>query len=359
MKGRRTSSMKAFDFSRETELCAELDLPWSRIDGRTLLVTGATGMVGTYMIRVLLARNRLKGTKTRIIAVGRNREKFNARFGDCADSGSLVFLQHDVREPLKTDESPDFIVHMASNTHPRLYASDPIGTEMINILGTWRLLELAADHPGCRFAFTSSGDIYGDNRSGKERLEETDCGYIDCNTLRAGYIEGKRASEALCNAYRESRGVDFVIPRLCRIYGPTMDLTDSKAVSQFVLRAAGQEDIVLKSRGTQVFSYLYIFDVVSALLTVLGQGGSGEAYNIADPAQYISLRDLAELLAEIGGGRVVFDLPDELEKKGASTFQDVRLDPAKLFGLGWKPQVSLEEGLRHTVMKLRENAQAH
>ena len=342
-----------FDFQREIALCASLDIDWSRVDHKTMMITGATGMVGKYLIEVLLYRNAHYGAGIRIIAVGRDGAKFDERFRDVEGAESLEFLKADVQKPIECKERLDYVIHMASNTHPRLYASDPIGTEMSNILGTYHLLNMISEMPGCRFVFTSSGDVYGDNRSGKPYLEETDCGYIDCNTLRAGYIEGKRASEALCNAFREAKGVDFVTARLCRIYGPTMQLADSKAISQFIVNAAEGKDIVLKSKGTQTFSYLYIYDIVSALLYVMTKGASGNAYNLADNEQVLSLSGLAEILAGIGHGKVVYDLPDALEAKGASTFHDVRLDAGKLCALGWRPAVSLEEGLRHTVEYFR------
>ena len=346
-------NMKKFDFENEIDICSKIDIDWSKIDNKTIMITGATGLVGKYLIRVLMHRNITNSINTKVIAVGRSKNNFEKRFDGVEGLENVHFYEHDVQKPCSFDESLDFIIHMASNTHPRLYATDPIGTEMINIFGTYYFLELVAQNPGCRFVFTSSGDIYGDNRSGKEYLEETDCGYIDCNTLRAGYIEGKRASEALCNAFRESKGVDFVIPRFCRIFGPTMNLGESKAVSQFILKAVAHEDIVLKSSGTQTFSYLYIYDAVSALLRIITEGISGNAYNIADNNEVLSLRELAEILAEISGSSVVYDLPDEIESKGASTFQDVKLDAKKLYNLGWKSQVEVIEGLRWTVNKLR------
>lgn len=347
--------MNRFDFSGEFARAGEININWSVLDNRTVMITGATGLIGKYLIEVLLHRNRAHNLNTRIIAVGRNEEKFRNRFADVEDSDSIVFLKHDVQQPF-TDfsERVDVIVHMASNTHPKLYATDPIGTEMSNILGTYYLLQLAAANKGCRFVFASSGDIYGDNRSDKEFIEETDCGYINCNTLRAGYIEGKRASEALCNAYKEAEGIDFVIARFCRLYGPTMQLSDSKAISQFINKAILRQDIVLKSKGTQTFSYLYIYDAVTALLTVMCNGENGNAYNIAANDQALALKQLAAILAQIGESKVVFDLPDEIEHKGASTFQNVKLDGSKLRSLGWVAEVDMAEGLRHTVESIRK-----
>lgn len=344
--------MATFDFSKEIELCANISIDWSKFDNKVLMITGATGLMGRFLIQVLLYRNIQKGINTRIIAVGRNREKFVSRFSNIEGQENLEFYKHDVQQPCKFSGRLDMIIHMASNTHPRLYATEPIDTEMTNILGSYHLLQKAAENKGCRFVFVSSGDVYGDNTGTKDFLSETDCGYIDCNTLRAGYIEGKRASEALCNAFKEEKGVDFVTARLCRIYGPTMQTSDSKAISQFINKAVAGESIILKSEGKQTFSYLYVYDAVSALLTISSMGEMGNVYNVADNDQCISLRNLAAILADVSNTSVKMELPDLVESKGSSTFQNVKLDATKLYGLGWKCMVEMEDGLRHTVHSL-------
>lgn len=346
--------MVSFDFSREIELCANINIDWSKFDNKVLMITGATGLMGRFLIQVMLYRNIQKRINTKIIAVGRNREKFLTRFSNIEGQENLEFYEHDVQQTCNYSGRLDMIIHMASNTHPRLYATEPIDTEMTNIFGSYYLLQKASENKGCRFVLVSSGDIYGDNQSSKEYLSEKDCGYIDCNTLRAGYIEGKRASEALCNAFKEEKGVDFVTARLCRIYGPTMLTNDSKAVSQFINKSVAGEDIILKSEGKQTFSYLYVYDAVSALLTISAMGETGNVYNVADNHQYISLRGLANILAGISNSSVRVELPDLIESKGASTFQNVKLDATKLYGLGWKSMVEMEDGLSHTVHRLRE-----
>ena len=345
--------MVGFDFKREIERCVDLEICWPKLDGKTIMITGATGLMGRFLIEVLLKRKKRYNLGTKIIAVGRDYSKFVSRFSDVEMFDTIEFYRHDVLDPFDIKENIDVVFHMASNTHPRLYATDPIGTEMANILGTYNLLRKVVENPGCRFVFVSSGDIYGESYERDASFSETDCGYIDCNTLRAGYIEGKRASEALCNAFHEAANVDFVVARLCRIYGPTMLEQDSKAVSQFINNAVRGKDIVLKSEGRQVFSYLYVYDAVSALLTIAVNGKTTNAYNVADNNQAIALKELASILARIAGTNVVFDLPDEVEKKGASTFKNAKLDASKLYILGWKAEVKMEDGLKNTVSELR------
>jgi len=326
---------------------------WANLENKSILVTGATGLVGKCLIKVILEHNCAANSRTRIIAVGRSIEKLRERFAEYLNNSDLELYQHDVQQPWNYTKRIDYVFHMASNTHPLQYALDPIATEMTNILGTHYLLQVVAKNQGCRFVFTSSTDIYGDNRSSKEFFEETDCGYIDCNTLRANYIEGKRASEALCNAYQKQYGVDFVIARICRIFGDTMQMEDSKAVSSFIKNAANGEDIVLKSAGTQVFSYLHVYDVVSALLKIASEGESGEAYNVAANDHCMSLKELAQTLAEIGKCNVVAGVLSEAERAGASTFQNAKLDGTKLCKLGWKAQIDLHDGLEATVNYLK------
>ena len=216
------------------------------------------------------------------------------------------------------------------------------------------MLDFAVKHHTVRFAFASSNEIYGENRGDAELFDEGYCGYIDCNTMRAGYPESKRCGEALCQAYRAQKGLDVVIPRFTRTYGPTMVMSDSKAVSQFIKKGVAGEDIILKSAGTQYYSYQYMADSVSGLLTVLLLGADGNAYNIADESSDIMLKDLAGLIAAVNGKQVVFEIPDAVEAAGYSKATKARLDGGKLRSLGWKPEYDIREGIERTIRILRE-----
>lgn len=325
-----------------------MTLDLSELNHRTLLITGGTGMIGKWMI------DRLRNDAScRIIVTGRSADKFRERFS-AADN--LTFLKWDVaHEHLPSVAGPvDYIIHLASNTHPVAYATDPVGTIVMNVSATKELLDLAVEKKCKRFVYASSVEIYGQNRGDVEKFKEDYCGYIDSNTLRAGYPESKRCGEALCQAYIKQYGIDMVIPRIARVYGPTLQRSDTKALSQFIFNALAGKDVVLKSEGKQHFSYLHVADAVSGILTVMLKGKSGVAYNIADEKSDVTLRELAELIAASCGRTVAFDIPSATESAGFSPVQTARMDSSLLKGLGWVPQYDIRSGIVDTMCALKE-----
>lgn len=326
-------------------------VPWDKLQDSSLLISGATGMIGSCLIDAIMFRNREYGLDCKVFALSRNGEKARSRFAGWLGSSLLQILEGDVNQDINSllPEKVDFVLHLASNTHPVAYASDPIGTILTNIVGTRNMLEAAASLGARRFLFASSNEIYGENRGDKELFDESYLGYIDCNSLRAGYPESKRCGEALCHAYLRQKGLDIVIARLTRSFGPSLLPSDTKAMSQFLRNGAAKQDIVLKSKGDQVFSYTYAADAVSGLLTVLLKGEKGEAYNVAEESFDIPLKEIAGIIAEEAGTKVVFDLPDEVEAAGFSKATKARLDGSKLRALGWRAQYSLREGISRTL----------
>lgn len=334
------------------------NVDWNGFYHRSVLIIGASGMIGSYLVDLLMRRNDQFGTDVEVYAMGRSKAHLDARFDMYKEAGLFHEVVSDVTKPLPDDIQTDFVLHAASNTHPRAYATDPIGTIMTNLRGTQQVLDHVVKHPAKRTLFLSSVEIYGENRGDVEKFKEDYSGYLDSNTLRAGYPESKRVSESLCQAYLAKYGLDIVIPRICRTFGPTMKLNDSKASSQFILKAVAGEDIVLKSEGTQHYSYGYVGDIASALLFLLTHGDSGEAYNIAVPEFDLHLHELAQSLAEIAGKKVVFDLPDATELAGYSKATKAMLDATKLNQLGWRPTFDLTTALQHTVAILKEEIHA-
>lgn len=334
---------------------ANSKIPWNKQKDSKILLSGATGLIGSFLIDVIMEKNINDNLNCTIYALGRNEEKFKNRFSKYIDNPLLKFRQYDIKQQLHFDDlaTVDYVLHLASNTHPLLYATDPIGTITTNIIGLQNLLEFAVKHNTTRFVFASSNEIYGENRGDTELFDEEYCGYINCNTLRAGYPESKRCGEALCQAYIAQKNLDVVIARITRSYGPTMQMSDTKAISQFIKKGIAGEDIVLKSAGTQYYSYTYVADAVSGLLWAMLAGENGEAYNIADERSDIMLKDLAQMIAEMNGRKVVFEIPDATEAAGYSTATKARLNGNKLKTLGWKPKYDIKSGIERTIEILK------
>lgn len=342
-------------YQEDVEYIANIDLPWEKMDGKSVLIAGASGLLGTCLVDALIYRNEHLDSQIQIYAMGRSREKAKERFGDYLRKGKMFFVEQDITKPIAFDRGFDFYIHGASNTHPVAYASDPIGTITTNIFGMYHILEHAAAHKAQRVLLLSTVEIYGD-RTDAEPFAEEEMGYINCNTARAGYPESKRVAESLCQSYLAKFGVDVVIGRLCRSYGPTMSRDDSKALAQFIRNAVNGEDIVLKSEGLQNYSYSYMADAVAGLLTILLKGVTGEAYNIADPNSDVKLKEIAQVIAAQNGRSVVFEIPEESERKGYSVVANGLLDAAKIRELGFHARYNIEEGISRTVRILRDDA---
>lgn len=331
-------------FQSELRAIARLPLPYADLTDKTIAVTGAGGLIGRYMLYALDAINRAHHLNLRLIALCRDPKRTAPRL---AGIDHLTYLKYDARLPLDAPLEADYILHAASNAHPIAFSGDPVGTMQANVLGTMNLLE-AARRCNARFLLCSTGEIYGENPD-VEAFSETDFGMVNPMNPRSCYPEGKRAAETLCACYAAQYGVHAMAARITYTYGPTITDTNSRADAQFLRRALAGESIVLKSSGSQVRSYCYAADTVSALITLLLKGEAGQAYNVANPACSVCIRDYAETLARIAGVAVAFDLPPEQEKNGYSRVNRAVLNADKLMALGWQPRYDLATGLAHTI----------
>ena len=321
------------------------------LKGKRFLITGATGLIGVCLIDALMKYNQ-QGADIMVFAVGRSKEKATPRLGEYYHDEHFQFIEQDVRQPLPSLLNVDYIIPLASNTHPLAYSQYPIETIEINVKGVEYALRKAVES-GATVLYPSTVEVYG-NARGEDVFTEDYTGQLNLSTARSCYTESKRVSEALCQSYIAEKGAKVKIVRLSRIFGPTMLMSDSKASSQFIIKALNNEDIVLKSKGEQFFSYTYVADAVAAMLYILIYGENGIAYNIANEKCNVHLKEFAQACADISGNEVVFNLPSDVEKAGFSVAMQAILSNNKIKKLGFKPSYEFNDAISRTIKILKD-----
>ena len=342
------------DFKR----VADSDLPFEEFRNSSFLITGATGLIGSLLVRTLLYCNRVHDLKLKIYAVVRNVEKARGIFG--ADTAEPEYVVADLAgDEIEGSFDCDYVIHAAAVTTSKLMVSDPVGTIRTAIDGTEKLLKLAVEKKAKSFVYISSMEVYGQPKT-EGKTAEKDLGYIDIGTVRSCYPEGKRMCECLCNAYASQYGLNVKSARLAQTFGAGILPTENRVFAQFAKSAMNGEDIVLHTTGESEGNYVYTADAVRAILLLLVKGASGEAYNIANEESHTTIRNMAELVAEkIAGNviRVVLDIPEDGSSLGYAPPVKMWLDASKMRALGWEPEVSLIDSYRRMIAYMKEQGE--
>jgi nucleoside-diphosphate-sugar epimerase len=323
---------------------AQVSLPWERLHGKNILVAGATGLIGSTVVDVLMHRSPLDFD---VYACGRNEDRARLRFAAWWNNPHFHFLKHDITKPLEGTTDFHFIIDAASGASPQLYVSDPVGIIRANILGVDCLLERGRQHHLEKFVYVSSGEVYGEG-DGRTFTEDYS-GYVDPMSMRSCYPSSKRAAETLCVAYGQEYGLDVCVARPSHVYGPYFTESDNRVYAQFIRNVLRGEDIVMKSDGMKFRSWCYVVDCASALLYILLKGENGKAYNIADESSNRTIRDLAQMIAGIAGREVRIELPKDTAATGGTPITKAVFDTSRLQGLGWQITGSMEEKMRATI----------
>ena len=323
------------------------DLSWEKLKNKTVMITGASGMVGSYMLYVLLMLNDEKHYGIKVDAVMRNVNKLPEEIRNREDVNVVVA---DVTKDIPDVGDIDYIIHAASPASPLIMQNQPVETIAANTIGTFKTLELAKEKNAEGYLFISSREIYGQPDEGQEFFYENTYGFVDQLNPRSCYSEGKKAAETMCVCFHEEYGLNTKIARLAHTYGPGMSIYDGRVQADFLKNVYHNEDIVLKSEGTAVRTYTYIADAIAGMYRIL-LDSEDIVYNIGNEAGKVSIRDLAEILVSISperGLKLVFDIP-EGGTKGTAPYTLGILSSEKLRKLGWNPKYSVKDGFKRTL----------
>ncbi len=347
---------------KDVQQIAETSLPWERLKGKTLLLTGANGFISYYLVAALMLRNDLYQDNIKVIGVVRNATKAEKKFGNLAKRSDLTLIVQDICDRLYVEESVDFVIHAASQASAYYFENDPVGTIDANLSGTSNILKLAKEKEAESTLFISSIKVYGQVKDGSKVLQEDNIGYVDQTDYKNCYAIGKRASETLCASYCKQYGMNVKIARPSYIYGPS-SLDDDRVWAQFIANVVKKESILLKSNGAAYRSFCYVTDTVTALLLILLEGQNATPYNIAADHCNTTIRNFAREAVRVFPERnltLSFAKKEDEEEPDLTKFSVTPeiLDHTRITELGWKAKVTLAEGIKRSVETLEEIVKA-
>ncbi len=325
------------------------------IYGKSFLITGASGMIGSYFANTLYLLNEEYNADIKINLLVRDPEKLPEYL---KNNKNVNIIVQDVTLPINCEGKVDYLVHAASPASPLIMKEHPVETNFANTIGTANTLNLAKDKKSEGYLFISSREIYGEPRENQEYFYETGpYGDVDQLVPRNGYAEGKKAAENMCVSFKQEYGLNTKIVRLAHTYGPGMSIYDGRVQADFLKNIINDEDIVLKSEGKPIRTYTYISDAISAMFMILLKS-KDVVYNISSMNSVTSIRELAETLVKLSDKnlKLVFDIPKENTNTGTSSFMRGILSSEKLTNeLGWTPKYNIEEGFKRTIKYLRKS----
>lgn len=334
---------------RDIDIIMNNPIDWEYFRNKTVLITAATGRLGMYIAESLIKADIDYNLSLNVIIHGRNRDKLQDIYRDSLNLPNVHPLIQDITEPFTIDGKLDCIFHTAGAASPMDFTNTPVDTLWGHVQGTRNVLELASVKKCSKVFYVSTVEIYGEWKQ-DAGIKETDMGPIKCDEARACYPEAKRLCETMLASYEKQYGIPYVLVRLCHTFGPGIALDDGRAFAEFIKDVVDGKDIILHTDGSAERTYTYVSDAVGAMLLAVTKGKE-HAYNVANIDNLISIRDLANLIANLDPSKKVkVCYAEGVEQKlQYLPFKLGIMDVDRIMSLGWNPQVGVEDAFRYTL----------
>lgn len=333
---------------RDIDIIMSSAIEWECFRNKTVLVTGATGRIGMYIVEVLSKADIDWNLNMNIIVLARSKEKLNKIFKQTLKLPNVNSLVQDIVDPIEYKGDVNYIFHTAGPASPRDFTNWPVDTLWAHVQGTRNVLEFAKKKKTEKILYVSTVEVYGELKSQAE-IKEDDFGKMRCDVARACYPEAKRLCETMLASYEAQYGLNYVGVRLCHTFGPGIDLDDGRAFAQFIKCVIDGKDITLYSDGSAMRTYTYVADAIGAILLAFTKG-KDKYYNIANLDNLISIRDLANLIAGLDSkGKVKVTYSEENTNLKYLPFKLGIMNVDRIIDLGWKPQVNITDAFKYTL----------
>lgn len=323
---------------------------WNKLKNKTIFITGATGLIGSLLIRAILLKNKAENSNIKLVLLVRNKEEAENIFGQ---DNNISYIVSSVEEYVPSNIDIDYIIHGASPTKSKYFIEKPVETMDIAVIGTKKILEQAKISKVKSMVYLSSMEMYG--ILNLTDVKEDKQGYIDPLNIRSSYSQGKRMCELYCYCYCNEYNVPVKMARIAQTFGAGISKKENRVYKGFADSVINGKNIILKSEGITIINYSYTTDTIIGLLCILLNGENGEAYNLVSDNINMTILDSAKYLVEkYGNGALDVKIEIPEQNQGFAPNNKMILNNEKLKAIGWNYTYDLKQGYERLIKYLKE-----